>query len=246
MLLCTDSCRHLYHPDGLDLQDLTLNEDVHEEGDIGNVSEVVFRTDKMQEIADHCNEKKTACKTAQTQSDKIFLKAYLRDRPAIETEAIVVGVGAGSLQLYIPTLAYNDRLPVSKLGYRGKMDRAFTPVGVSEASDGGGKDDGGDTRSSPIARLQLHLAQEGDDSSGHRQDNSGGGKRPHNNAAASRMITSSLSRTSKQQPSGSSAAAAPSTAPIFTLSFLSVVKVKVSVDTRPKPSEIHIELVSSQ
>jgi hypothetical protein len=148
---------------------------------------------------------KAACKAAQFQSNKVFLKAYLRHHPPIVADAIVVGVGPGSLQLYMPTLAFNQRLPVSKLGYHGKMDNAFVPVGVADTS--GGDADG---CNAPIAQLQLYTAQ------GYR---SGSGDDQENTATPA------------------------STPPLFTLSFLSVVKVKVSCDTRPKPSEIHIELI---
>ncbi len=207
-------------------------------GGTGGVGGDIFITSKVHDVAVHCNGMKEACKAAQFQSDKVFLKAYLRQHPPIVADAIVVGVGSSSLQLYIPTLAFNERLLVSKLGYRGTMDNAFMPVGVADTS-GGGADD----RNSPVvAQLQLYTAQ-GHHSGGDNQDKSKNGrenKKP-TTTPASRMITHSLDKSNKLPPQTS--ATPPSTPPLFTLSFLSVVKVKVSCDTRPKPSEIHIELI---
>jgi hypothetical protein len=82
---------------------------------------------QIQNIAEHCNEKKASSKAAQEQSDKVFLCIYLKNQPAgITTEAVVVSVGERAFTVYVPLFGYEGKIYVDKLhgatngGRRGK------------------------------------------------------------------------------------------------------------------------------
>ncbi|KNC75314.1 hypothetical protein SARC_12158 [Sphaeroforma arctica JP610] len=66
-------------------------------------------------IAKHCNEQKQASKSAQEQSDKIFLCSLLRVRGGMRKEAVVVGVLDAAFDVYIPDFGIEQRVHFDKL-----------------------------------------------------------------------------------------------------------------------------------
>ena len=69
---------------------------------------------RVQEAAVRCNEMKEAAKAAQERSDLVYLCVYLKTSP-VETEAIVVGVGARSFTLFSPSLGIEQRMYLDDL-----------------------------------------------------------------------------------------------------------------------------------
>eukprot|EP01134_Creolimax_fragrantissima_P003939 CFRG3939T1 len=66
-------------------------------------------------IAKHCNERKSASKSAQEQSDKIHLCAFLRGIGGMVKESVVVAVLDEAFDVYIPDLGIEKRIYLDKV-----------------------------------------------------------------------------------------------------------------------------------
>ena len=81
-------------------------------------SDIDYSTSDIQAIAENCNSKNSASKTAQMECDKVFL---FHKHP-MEYEAIVSGVGAKSFSLFIEELDIEQRLFLSDMKLKGAFN----------------------------------------------------------------------------------------------------------------------------
>ena len=84
---------------------------------------VATSTKALTHIAQVCNEKRLKSKSAQEQSDAVFLCVYLRDNPREFVEGLVIGVGAKSFTVYVKEFGLEQRLFLSDLNCTGEFNK---------------------------------------------------------------------------------------------------------------------------
>eukprot|EP00501_MAST-03F_sp_TOSAG23-6_P001143 GSMAST32.ASY1.ANO1.1186.1 assembled CDS len=70
--------------------------------------------DDIEKVAEHCNEKKTASKSAQDESDKVFFAVWLRNKyrsgNPVETLGIVLSMGEKYFRIFMPQFGYDQQV----------------------------------------------------------------------------------------------------------------------------------------
>ena len=80
--------------------------------------DISYTIPELQAIADNCNTRNNASKTAQDQCDRLYLALYLRQQPKI-VEAQVMGLGEKSFTVFVEEYGIEERLFVDRLGCKG-------------------------------------------------------------------------------------------------------------------------------
>jgi exoribonuclease R len=80
-----------------------------------NVMESQSFMNYLKDTAEICNDMRVKAKTAQERSDVVFLAAYLMNRGAVYTEAIVIGMGEKSFTLLIPEYSMEARMFIDNM-----------------------------------------------------------------------------------------------------------------------------------
>ena len=94
-------------------------------------------------MLEHCNEKKEASKAAQERGDTVYFCVFLKQRPGVISEAVVMDWGDSSFELFVPEYGVSKRVHVDDLHCQleNKKDGFhLRPSGGSGGGSGGGCD----------------------------------------------------------------------------------------------------------
>ena len=71
--------------------------------------------DEIHGMLEHCNEKKEASKAAQQRGDTVYFCVFLKQRPGVISEAVVMDWGDSSFELFVPEYGVSKRVHVDDL-----------------------------------------------------------------------------------------------------------------------------------